>query len=665
LRVIPFSFPVPIQSVPLLDDRLTVEAAARQLVLADGQPAIMLDRAMYPVGLLFPHRLLDPSLPPGGRLGALSSTLLEVVPLVHATITLEMLYDCAQALRHPTARYVIAVEEGGQAIGVIDLVALPALESTDRDLSMIVERFTHEIASPLMGVLSLAALLGDERSTSLSELQQKQVQAIHHSATRMAYELERLDWVSRIYTGKTILYAEVTTLAVLFDQAVTQVQDRSQRLPLEPDHDFVGLEMAATTIAIDRRYGLHLFAAAIESVLGRYGSWQNFRPVAQVLGKDLILSLQSEDATIGLNVTSLSLQTMMPADRTEALGFLQILIQLLKGDLSLKPNLGAGFRLALLLPNVVVPPLGARSRLGLESGLESGLEDAEILDAGLPTRTPFQNQMASVELQDGDGISSNRAIVLTQRLRGHEIAQLDRPNWYTAIASSIEELLDKVARLSPRLVIIDCALYDEYHNVTQHLIRRLDQQAIAIATLRHRPNTIPRPSSLHSTLGPETFRLHYPLQVSEISSCFEWAKVVRSTIVLIDLHDPASFQTRSPASEVPGTSIAEQLRRHHCRTIEVNDLERAQLFVEIWQPQAIVLQCSPNLVAADWPQKIETLADHAKIPCLIFQFQDWAGQACRIDRSIVYWPEPDPVDSLQRLDIIAALQWLQHHNNPA
>jgi hypothetical protein len=87
--------------------------------------------------------------------------------------------------------------------------------------------------------------------------------------------------------------------------------------------------------------------------------------------------------------------------------------------------------------------------------------------------------------------------------------------------------------------------------------------------------------------------------------------------------------------------------------------------VEIWQPQAIVLQCSPNLVAADWPQKIETLADHAKIPCLIFQFQDWAGQACRIDRSIVYWPEPDPVDSLQRLDIIAALQWLQHHNNPA
>ncbi|TAF57190.1 MAG: hypothetical protein EAZ61_01940 [Oscillatoriales cyanobacterium] len=207
-------------------------------------------------------------------------------------------------------------------------------------------------------------------------------------------------------------------------------------------------------------------------------------------------------------------------------------------------------------------------------------------------------------------------------------------------------------------MILDCAAYAEYHSVTQHLIHRLDKQAIAIATVRQTSNPHPTPQ-------PETFRLQYPLQSPEIAACFEWAKVVRSTIVLVDLHDPESLLAPTPQVAPQGTSIAHHLRRHHCRTIEVNDLERAQLFVEIWQPQAVVLQCPPQIMAADWPQKIEHLADHVDIPCLIFQFHGWAGQACRIDRSIVYWPESNPTDSPQTPEIIAALQWLQHHDNPA
>lgn len=652
-----FSFPVPIESVPLFDDRLTVGAAARQLALAGGQPAILLDRATHPVGLLFPHRLLDPDLPPGRLLGSLSTTLLEVVPLIRSTITLEMLHDCAHALRHPTARYVIAIEEGGRAIGVIDLVTLPALESTDRDLSMVVERFSHEVASPLMGVLSLATLLNDERLASLSEVQQKQVQAISHGADRIAYELERLDLVSRIRMGKTILYDELTTLMSLFGQVIAQARDRCQRSHPEPEENLTSWDIASTTISIDRRYSLHLFAAAIECVLGRYGSWQDLHLSAQVLEGDLMVSLQSLDPMLGRNLTPLSLLKMIPADRTEVLIFLRILVHFVKGDLSLKPVAGAGFQLTLLLPNIVV----SESDLDTTTSV-SGLDRVETFDADTLNSNISSHKTGLIETRDGDSLPSSRAIVLTRHLQGQDLALLDQPGWYIAIAVSIDDLLDKVARLSPKLVILDCATYDDYHSVTQHLIRHLDKRAIAIATLRHRPTRINPSSLLESRLTPEPFGLHYPLRPSDISSCFEWARVMRSTIVLVDLRDPPSPTADSQPTNIKGSSIADQLRRHHCRTIEVNDLDRAQLFAEIWRPHAIVLQFLPDSAVTDWPQKIEILADRVGIPCLIFHFGNWSGQACRLDRSIVYWPESSQPKTSRKPDVIPALQWLQHHH---
>ncbi len=651
----------------MLDDRLTVAAAARQLSLAGGQPAIMLDRAMHPLGLLFPHRLLDPDLPPGRMLGSLLTTLLEVVPLIRSTITLEMLHNCAHALRQPTARYAIALGEDDRAIGVIDLAALPALESVDRDLSMIVERFAHEIASPLMGVLNLATLLGDERLVSLSEPQKKQVHAISYSAARIAYELERLDLVSRIQMDKTILYSELTTLTSLFLQAIAQARDRCQRSYPEKEEDCIDWKTTAIPISMDRRYGVHLFAAAIECVIGRYGSWKNLHLSAQSIEGDLAVSLESVDPVdpmVGINLTPRSLLEMVPADRTEALGFLRTLVHFLKGDLSLKPSPEAGFRLTLLLPSIVAPDS--------ESDSESDLDIVETFSPDISSRNRSSNQTRSteskgstksVEPRGEDCVPASRAIVLTQHLNGHDLAQLEPPGWYVAIALSINDLLEKVARLAPRLVILDCEPYDEYHNVTRHLIRSLDKQAIAIATLhRHPPDTANQPPDFNSQRSPVTFGLHYPLQASEVSSCFEWVHVMRSTIVLIDLRDPLLLQTRSRPKNTKGTSIANQLRHHHCRTIEVNDLDRAQLFAEIWQPHAIVLQFFQDSVVADWPQKIEHLAEQVGIPCLIFHFGNWAGQACRLDRSIVYWPESSQPDDLHEPEVIQALQWLQHHH---
>lgn len=321
----------------------------------------------------------------------------------------------------------------------------------------------------------------------------------------------------------------------------------------------------------------------------------------------------------------------------------------------------------LLLPGVVV------------SGAD--LEDLDLVEtSGVDTAKGDQSssQTASTAAiapdQDND-IPADRAIILTQHLTGHDLAYFEQSGWYVAIALSINELLAKVDRLAPRFVILDCAAYHEDHSITYHLIRDLDRQAIAIATLhRDRPelanltdptNPTNPPSDPSSQRNSETFTLHYPLQSSEVSACFEWAQVMRSTIVLIDLCDPLLLPPHTTQPTIQGSSIAHQLRRHHCRTIEVNDLERAQLFAEIWQPQAIVLQFVPESAVADWPQRIEHLAERVRIPCLIFNCGDWAGQACRLDRSIVYWPASSPSDAMDQPDVIQALQWLQHHHRSA
>lgn len=669
------SFPVPVESVPVLDDCLTVAAAASQLSRAGGKPAIVLDRAMRPLGLLFPHRLLDPDLPPGCQLGSRLTTLLEVVPLIRSTVTVEMLQDCAQALRQSRARYAIAVGDGDRAIGVIDLAVLPGLEPVDRDLAVVVERFAHEIASPLMGVLSLATLLGDTRLASLSEPQTKQVQAIGHSAARIAYELERLDLVSRIQMDKTILYAELTTLTSLVLRAIAQARDRCQRS--HPDAEEHGLELqtAAISVAMDRRYGLHVLAAAIECVMGRYESSKNLHLAAQAIAGDLAVSLESVNpgGGVGVKLTPRSILEMMPADRSEALVFLRTLVHFLKGDVSLKPNPDTGFRLMLLLPGVVVSETNLDHLEEVEKVKnveEFGASDLVESSGGDIAKgdqsSPQTASTGAIAPGQDDDIPADRAILLTQHLTGHDLAHFEQSGWYVAIALSINELLAKVDRLAPRFVILDCAAYNEDHSITHHLIRDLDRQAIAIATLhRDRPelaNPTNPPSDPSSQRNSETFTLHYPLQSSEVSACFEWAQVMRSTIVLIDLCDPLLLPPHTTQPTIQGSSIAHQLRRHHCRTIEVNDLERAQLFAEIWQPQAIVLQFVPESAVADWPQRIEHLAERVGIPCLIFNCGDWAGQACRLDRSIVYWPASSPSDAMDQPDVIQALQWLQHHH---
>jgi len=659
VRVSISPFSIPIESVPLLDERLTVTAAAHQLSQTAGQPAIVLDRSTAPLGLLFPHRLLDPGIHPDCVLESLAATVLVVVPLIRSTMTWDLLQDCAPMVQQPTTRYAIAIGAEGQALGLIDLLTLPALAPMDHSLPMIVDRFAHEVASPLMGVLSLVTLLEDERFVTLPEPHHQHIQAIGHSADRMAYELERLDLASRIHQGKLMLYPESTTLASLCWRAITQAQNRCQ----PPRDGDVALSQAGRmlpsgaidTVAlwIDQRHGLHLLAAAIECVLGRYGSWTNLWLASTVIHGDLVVSLWSDaDTSVVLDTrTSQSVQATIPPDRLETLYFLRTLVDFCGGDVSLKPSSDHGFHLDLLLPSVVISDGGA-----IELDTETLI--GEITSAGITnTTSPLAVPSRTTHTPQKRGVASKRALVFTQRLSGDELALLEQPGWYVAIARSIRELSEKIAHLSPQLVLLDCETHELYRHLMPEVARHWKGQAIA--TLRERPTTAPF-SPLGSNIQPipDTFTLRYPLQAVEVSSCFQWASVINSTLIVLDLRDHRGATARSPEQTIP---LVDQLRRHHYRTIAVNDLDQAQLFAEIWQPQVIVLHFPDDANLESWPQMIEDFADRVNIPCLVIQFRGGCGQASRRDRSIVYWPTTSEPETDDQSNVIRALQWLQYH----
>lgn len=661
-----FSFSVPIESVPLLDEHLTVAVAARLLSQAGGRPAIVLDRANEPLGLLFPHSLLDLSLHPDSALGSLSPTVWVTVPLIQSTAAWETLWDCVTLVQQPTVRYAIAIGEEGEAIGVIDWFALPAFAANHHSLVTIVDHFTHEVASPLMGVLGLVTLLEDERFVTLPAPYHQHIQAIGYSANRIACELERLDLVSRIHQGKLILYPEATTLASLCWQAISQVQDqcpssREEDATSQPGERVLPSGAIETvSLWIDRRYGLHLLAAAIECVLGRYGNWMDLWLSVEVIQEDLVVSFQSHTTGFVDNQTSQSVQATMPPDRLETLCFLQTLVDFFGGDVSLKPNSGEGFYLDLLLPNVAIAEEAAsqsatRARIATTPSTDPArippirTSSVQALARTLPTPSRTQQRV----------VASKRVLVLTQRLSGDELALLEQPGWYVAIALSIRELSAKIVRLSPQLVILDCETHELYGQLLPHITAHWKGQAIA--TIREQPTTAPS-SPLGSRVQsiPDTFVLRYPLQAAEVTSCFQWASIINSTLIVLDLQNHPGDQARSSEPTLP---LVDQLRRHHYRTIAVNDLKQAQLFAEIWQPHVIVLYFSGRDHLESWPQRIEDFANQVKIPCLVIQFDDCCGQASRRDRSIVYWPIASPLELRQTSEarVLCALQWLQYH----
>jgi len=603
------AFPVPIEPVAQLREQIAVSVARTQLARLGGRPAIAIGRDGRPRGLLFGHRLLACDCPPQTQLGAIAAEAAVVVPCLRSRVSLAHLRDLACLVSHPAERYAIAIDDRGAAIGIIDLLTVP--QCVDRDFSSGIERFAHEAATPLMGILSSATLLGDERLALLSDPQRDRLQAIHRSAKRLARELERLDLLARIQAGRATFYPEPIALATFCQEAI----ERAGGPPVRSARGGHTIEDGA--IAIDRRYGAHLFAAAIEAVAGRFGAIETVRVAATLCGRDAIVVLHDRAAardavTNGARTESgngVGNGVGNGAQDDETLEGLRTLVTAVGGDASLCRDPETGTTLSLLLPNVAESP-------------------------------------------DRDG-PCDRALVWTQA--GRDFTALQRPGWYVARVSSIADLLAKVDRLAPRRVFLDYGRDRDRQQIGDALDRLLRARDLEVAI-------VDAPDGCTDARRSRDC-LHYPLVAAEVDRSLAARPTGEATIVSIDLRTEAADREE----------IAQRLRRHHCRTIEINALDRAALFAEIWQADVVFCLNDRDTRNAELPAQLERLADELAVPCIAFDLGGYCGQASRRDRSLVYWPDrrdADPTEPIGAVempempDAIAALQWLRSRDVP-
>ncbi|MGD1900707.1 MAG: hypothetical protein ACFB9N_00505 [Geitlerinemataceae cyanobacterium] len=605
-----------------LCERVSVAEARWQLARLGGRPAIAVDRDRLPLGLVFAHGLLAEGLHPQTRLETIAAGALTAAPCVDAAVSLARLCDMACLARGPAERYAIAVDGRGAAIGLVDLLALP--EARDRDFDSGVERFAHEAATPLMGVLSLATLLEDVRLAPLSAPQRDRLAALRRSAERIADELERLDWLTRVQAERTTFYPEPIALEELCQQAL-------ERALAGRD---IARKVAATaaSVSLDRRYALHLLTAAIEVAGGRFAA--SIQIEADVVGRDAIVSIAGgrSDAPHDRPLNE------QGPEEAVALDGLQTLVGAIGGDASLWRD-GAGRRLSLLLPGVAttadLAELGVTraARLAEQSPIErSPIERSK-------TAGPYESPTAG-----SAPTTCDRAIVWTLA-SPRELGALWQAGCYVAVATSVAELLAKIERLAPQVVFLDYAR-DRDRQASGERLKLSNLVADRNLTIA----TIDAPTRWESGAGASQnlHSLRYPPVAEAVELCFA-ARVQReATVMLLDLR----------VGPVDREAIAGRLRHHCCRTVEIRDLGSAELFADIWQPDAIFCFGGAGL-GGSLLSEIEPLAERLAVPCIIFDAPSVRGRSCRLDRSLVYWPTGgDPTRPLEP-EAIAALQWLR------
>lgn len=502
------------------------------------------------------------------------------------------------------------------------------LEQSNRLKDEFLHCITHELKTPLTSMLGLSSLLKDQAIGSLNERQIQYAHLIYKSGRQLVSLVNNILDLTRLETGEFQLNFDVVNIQATCEQAyreALEVQDLSDKpsqshaaRPPQADNT------PAVSFTIDIQPGLHHtvadglrlkqmlmqllsnalkfshFQGSIELHVSLWESWLAFTVTDQGVG-------------IPLDKQHLIFQKFQqvehPLTRTfEGAGLGLVLVQKLAelhgGDISFTSEEGKGSQFTLLLP---AAPLDSPGRAGYFSPMypsygqpcnQTNPDPASDFQGISPLSTgaiaPSKSHPSSSQHQGLAVVVETSASVLETIT--HHLNQL---GYRVVVARSGTEALGKVRRLQPSVILL---------SLTVPMLSGLDVLLLLktdVATQHIPIITLSAASEVRKAkdLGADA-QLEYPVGVAELYSRLHHVmkghhepRVRTQSMTVLYLNpERASERDEQDGGTLSDSSIplsTEKLNAlvHplHCRVLEVDDMDQAELLSQVWHPNVILL----------------------------------------------------------------------------
>jgi signal transduction histidine kinase/DNA-binding response OmpR family regulator len=473
-----------------------------------------------------------------------------------------------------------------------DLVQLNRLK--DEFLACI----SHELKTPLTAILGLSSLLKDQHLGTLNPRQSRYAQLIHQSGRHLILIVNDILDLTRIETGQLDLQPDVLMIESICNRAYTQAkqalfsEETSETADSPPEQQrssipfTLEIQPGITTIIADevrlRQMLSNLLSNAIKFT----------EP-----GGEIGLTVETWDGWIAFTVWDTGIG--IPAEKQHlvfqkfqqlespltrqfegtglGLFLTQRLAHLHGGDLTFVSTEGKGSQFTLLLPPS--PP-------GAETMQRSHYENESQFVTRLAQTVSTVNRLALV-------------VESVPQMLQDLTSQLNRVGYRVAIARSGTEALEKIRCLQPSVVLLNPLLpmlsgwdvltllkadaqtkqipivligtWAEHHQAHTHgadeiltvpiqpdVLQRILNQVTRQRSQNTPPVSIPEPTVLHLHLGGSSLSAMTP--------------------------------SESTGQDTAALNLNQLLYPNHCRILEIDDLDQADLMAQVWQPDVILLE---------------------------------------------------------------------------
>lgn len=523
---------------------------------------------------------------------------------------------------------------------------------------------SHELKTPLTAVLGMSSLLKDQLLGDLNERQSHYAQLIYRSGRHLVAIINSILDLTRIETGQLELLLEQIHLPTLCRHAYEQAQkqhletnaeatdssmDLRFQLEMQPELEFI----VADELRL-RQMLTHLLSNAIKftepgGAIGlQVEAWEGW------------IAFTVWDTGIGIPAEKQHLifqkfqQLEQPLTRQfhgTGLGLVltQRLARLHGGDISFTSVPGQGSQFTLLLPPV--PP------------------QASEADFDLPI--PKRHSAKTVD--------RNRLVLIVEsdaRLLEKRVEQLTELGYRVVIARSGTEAIEKARRLQPAAILLNplLPLLSGWDVLT---LLKTDETThdipVVVTAVR-----VEREQAYQ--IGADSF-LRLPIELTTLQNCLsgliqplkpELLPLI-SDLTVLHLHEGnPSFTLVTAQQDLPGSH---SLLHSHCRILEVDDLDQADLLARVWKPDVVLIdhvQTNPQLFMQQL-SRASALADlplitltaeltHAanQIPGLaVFPYLATIARA-EAGGKATPLPQPNLTELMQVMQLAARVSWIPH-----